>query len=322
MQAPLFSLIVPVYQVERYLRDCVDSLLAQDTTAAYEIILVDDGSPDRCGAICDEYAAQYENVRVHHKPNGGISSTRNAGLALARGTYVLFIDSDDICDPALLSVTAEYTAALPDLILHGTQYFDETGPLYQKLPPVQPQGESGPAYLQRVFQKGAIPPVAVWFYAYRREFLLQTALSFPLELTVAEDFDFNFSALSQAASVVGTQQPLYRYRIRPGSLSTTPNVNKALQKATVTAKWFRRYPVPPIANSFCYLAFPLCQFGSPAQLGELLQFYRANRDILDHVSGSRQRFGRLLFRLFGFYNGSRLIMALIGARHRLQGIPD
>ena len=90
----LISVIVPVYKVEPYLRRCVDSILAQ-TYQDLEVILVDDGSPDNCPEICDEYAAQDERIKVIHKANGGLSSARNAGLDAASGDWVSFIDSDD-----------------------------------------------------------------------------------------------------------------------------------------------------------------------------------------------------------------------------------
>lgn len=91
---PIISVIVPVYNVEKYLPRCIDSILAQ-TFTDFELILVDDGSPDRCGEICDEYAEKDSRVRVIHKANGGVSSARNAGLDLCRGEYVTFVDSDD-----------------------------------------------------------------------------------------------------------------------------------------------------------------------------------------------------------------------------------
>lgn len=88
------SIIVPVYKVEPYLRKCVDSILAQ-TFTNFEVILVDDGSPDNSGKICDEYAIKDSRVRVIHKENGGLSSARNAGIDIARGKYLGFVDSDD-----------------------------------------------------------------------------------------------------------------------------------------------------------------------------------------------------------------------------------
>ena len=95
---PLFSVIVPVYKVEKYIHQCVDSILAQ-SFSDFELILVDDGSPDNCGAICEEYAAKDPRVKVVHKENGGLSDARNVGLEMATGEYVLFVDSDDWVAP-------------------------------------------------------------------------------------------------------------------------------------------------------------------------------------------------------------------------------
>ena len=97
------SIIVPIYKVEQYLCKCVDSLINQDLpSGVYEIILVDDGSPDRCGEICDEYAASHSNVKVIHRENGGLSAARNSGVDVAQGQYIQFVDSDDYLEPNVL----------------------------------------------------------------------------------------------------------------------------------------------------------------------------------------------------------------------------
>ena len=98
---PRLSFIVPVYNVSPYLRKCVDSLLMQDCEDN-EIILVDDGSTDDSGTICDELAAAYENIRVIHQQNGGLSAARNAGLKAAEGEYICFVDSDDYWEENVL----------------------------------------------------------------------------------------------------------------------------------------------------------------------------------------------------------------------------
>ena len=91
------SFVLPVYKVEQYLRQCLDSILTQATEEC-EVVLVDDGSPDNSGVICDEYAAKYSNVKVKHIPNGGNSAARNLGVDLAEGEYICFVDSDDYID--------------------------------------------------------------------------------------------------------------------------------------------------------------------------------------------------------------------------------
>lgn len=103
---PVISVIVPVYRVEKYIRRCVDSILAQ-SFRDYELILVDDGSPDYSGVICNEYATRDPRIRVIHKENGGLSSARNAGIDAASGEYLFFMDSDDVIHPDTLGILYE-----------------------------------------------------------------------------------------------------------------------------------------------------------------------------------------------------------------------
>ena len=108
-KCPEISVIVPVYKVEKYLNECIDSILAQ-TFTDFELILVDDGSPDSCPALCDAAAEKDSRVRVIHKINGGVSTARNAGLAAAQGNWIAFVDSDDRVLPQFLEKL--YSAAL------------------------------------------------------------------------------------------------------------------------------------------------------------------------------------------------------------------
>ena len=114
-QDPLVSIIIPVYKVEKFLDECVASVAAQ-TYANLEILLVDDGSPDNCPAMCDAWAARDPRIRVIHKPNGGLSDARNSGIAEAIGAYIYFADSDDTVAPTLvedcLNAMREYDADL------------------------------------------------------------------------------------------------------------------------------------------------------------------------------------------------------------------
>ena len=100
------SVIVPIYNVENYIHRCIDSILAQ-TFTDFELILVDDGSPDNCGKICDEYAKKDSRINVIHKENGGLSSARNAGLDIASGDYIVFVDSDDYVEKEIADSKAE-----------------------------------------------------------------------------------------------------------------------------------------------------------------------------------------------------------------------
>lgn len=123
------SVVIPIYNVEKYLRKCVDSVLNQ-TISNYEIILVDDGSPDGCPAICDAYAAKYPNVIALHKANGGLSDARNYGVQHASADYVVFVDSDDYVEPeyleSLWKLHVKYGA---DIAVQGVRRETESGKL-------------------------------------------------------------------------------------------------------------------------------------------------------------------------------------------------
>ena len=124
----LISIIVPVYQVDKYLERCVNSILSQ-TYKSIELILVDDGSPDRCGAICDEIAQKDNRVRVIHKQNGGLSSARNAALDIAQGEYITFIDGDDMIHPRMLEwMIQELESSGADIVSTGLTSFHKDTP--------------------------------------------------------------------------------------------------------------------------------------------------------------------------------------------------
>lgn len=121
---PEISVIVPVYKVEAYLPRCVESLLSQ-TYKDFEIILVDDGSPDTCPVMCDAYAKKYSNIHALHKENGGLSDARNAGMTIAKGEYVTFVDSDDYVNPLYLELLAEGIEKGADLsVCDFTEVYD------------------------------------------------------------------------------------------------------------------------------------------------------------------------------------------------------
>ena len=133
-----FSILVPVYNVEKYLRKCLDTLTEQNESS-YEVILVDDGSTDNCGRICEEYQNRYpEIVRVIHQPNMGLVMARRTGIKNAIGEYFVFVDSDDFVEKNLISKLNEIVSKHnPDMILYGATYFDGNRflPFYKPLYP-------------------------------------------------------------------------------------------------------------------------------------------------------------------------------------------
>lgn len=214
----LVSVIVPVYKVEPYLCKCVDSILAQ-TYQNLEIILVDDGSPDACGAICDEYAKQDSRITVIHKPNGGLSDARNAGLDVMTGKYVAFVDSDDWIMPrmyeTLLQMLKQFQADIAfgavadDLEQDGkvttvkvSNYGDE------------PFSESAAEAMRRYFHGSW----AAWDKLYKAD--LFRDIRYPVG-EINEDEAIVLQLLSKCTRVCYTNEVFYHYMRRPSSGSIT-----------------------------------------------------------------------------------------------------
>lgn len=210
----MISVIVPIYKVEQYLRRCVDSLLRQ-SYRNFELILVDDGSPDGCGGICDAYAGKDSRVRVIHKENGGLSDARNAGLQIARGKYIAFVDSDDWVAPdyleKLLNGLTETGADICECsILRTGEEKMQTVPTENTPPKVYDTVEA----LRQLIQDGVFHQY-VWNKLYRRQTL--EGIFFPEGKTNEDEF-WTYQVFGRANAVARIEAPLYYYFQRPGSI--------------------------------------------------------------------------------------------------------
>ncbi len=230
---PLISVIIPIYQVEPYLRRAVDSVLAQ-TYRNLDIILVDDGSPDRCPKICDEYAAREARVRVVHKKNGGLSDARNAGLDVAGGDYIAFLDSDDFYAPTFIEIL--YDA----LTRHGAQVAqckylvtkrqdisvsDNTGETFENYAKAYKEGKVKEQVLDRKgllqSQYDAICEDATYFIVAWNKLYdarLWKDIRFP-KGRIHEDEATTYKIFDKTEKGVYVQIPLYAYFSMPGSIT-------------------------------------------------------------------------------------------------------
>lgn len=223
----LISVIVPVYNVEKYLRQCVESLLAQ-TYPDLEIILVDDGSKDGCGAVCDEYAARYDHVLAVHKENAGLGMARNTGLDHASGDYVVFVDSDDYAEPGMVEVLYRgLTENGVDMCKAGFRRFvneDETKFIRKYENQVFAGEQAKKEFLPRLIgsrpdKKDSIE-MCVWGSIYSMAPIRNHGLRFPSERElISEDIIFNIDYLQHANGACVIEDVVYDYRITPGSLT-------------------------------------------------------------------------------------------------------
>ncbi len=217
MSKPQISIIVPVYKVEPYLEFCVDSVLSQ-TFRDFELILVDDGSPDRCPAICDSYAEKDARVQVIHKKNGGLSSARNAGIEKAAGEYLCFIDSDDYISPVYvehLHQAAMETEA--DMVICRVLPVTDS-----KIPESsqygQPEEMTKEDAFDCLFSFRNVEMVVAWNKLYVRR--LFEDIRYPIGKLHEDEATIHFF-IGQCDKIAWLEEPLYFYRKTEGSITNS-----------------------------------------------------------------------------------------------------
>lgn len=218
---PLVSVIVPVYKVEKYLHRCIDSILCQ-TYPEFELILVDDGSPDRCPQICDEYASKDKRIRVVHKSNGGQSSARNAGLDICKGDYIYFCDSDDWIEPNLLElVIGKIISEKADMVrfqcfTHFADVIYRSSFIFEQESGNLKDDETRMDFICKsllTYQIGW----ELWLAVYRADTLLRNDVRFPEGMDIAEDLFINILDIVYSKKITFLDEPLYHYCMRDDS---------------------------------------------------------------------------------------------------------
>lgn len=221
---PLLSVIIPVYNVEKYLKRCLESILVQSWND-YEIILVDDGSTDSSPLICDSYAEKYAMIRVIHKENKGLSDTRNRGIEQAFGEYVYFPDSDDWLEPNTFSELSDVIEELTyDIISFNREFVtsEEDEVISEKS---RIQKLSGKQALLEMLQQGDITGFAN-DKIYRKNLFLDNDIEFPVG-KYYEDLGTNYKLFLKATKVYVTNQKYYHYLItNPDSITQSWNEQK------------------------------------------------------------------------------------------------
>lgn len=179
------SILVPIYKVEKYLRRCVDSVLSQDFKE-YELILVDDGSPDSCPRICDEYAKADGRIHVIHKQNGGLVSARLAGFQVAQGDYIMFLDSDDYLMPGALKVLYDKIIEGYDIVKGNDLRFCDDGELGIEKPKWVNRDIVGSENYLEFYMSGCLLPY-LWGGLYRKSLFDESIFKNILDISVYED---------------------------------------------------------------------------------------------------------------------------------------
>lgn len=227
---PLFSIIVPVYNVEKYINKCVNSILEQ-TFTDFEIILVDDGSPDNCPAICDEYAKKDARVKVIHKKNGGLINARKSGLEIAGGEYIGFVDGDDWIEPDTYENFAKMIKKYaPDIVLSDF-YFDNGKELANSTQLFEQEFYDKSALKEKLYPKMLFSGIyykfgvnpCCWSKVYKKELIEKNLPQVEGRIKMGEDAAFTYPCLLDAESAATVKKPSYHYIQNPQSMTNSYN---------------------------------------------------------------------------------------------------
>lgn len=268
------TVVVPVYNVENYLRKCIDSILAQ-TISVSEIILVDDGSTDQSGNIADEYASKYSRIRTIHQPNGGLAVARNTGINAATGEYITFVDSDDYIESAMYEELLDnLIKTQADMSIGGVWYEEENGTKYSPYP----------LGITRVWNKeDSLIELNSFKYfnmsfcdaIFKRDLFEgsgygEGALRFP-KGKLCEDFYLMHRIVARTEKIAYTSKPYYHYVQRRNSISRNKKVNIApidasLKQLDFYRRWFPKLSY--IAETAVFFAHAgiytsYCRIGQP-----------------------------------------------------------
>jgi glycosyltransferase involved in cell wall biosynthesis len=236
----LISVIVPIYQVEQYLPKCVDSIRNQ-TYSNLEIILVDDGSPDHCPELCDEYARKDSRIRVIHKPNGGLSDARNAGIEVAKGNYICFVDSDDyVADNMLDRLYLALKEQKAEMSLCGRACVDENNtPVadMENCMPLKNEVLSGREAIKKLAERGAGYYTVAWCKLYRAD-LFQT-IRFPVGKIHEDEFVAHL-VFEKCKRVSCIAEKLYFYVQRKDSIMGNARKGFSIRELDTSEAFVRR----------------------------------------------------------------------------------
>lgn len=234
-----FSVVVPVYNVEVYLNECIDSILSQ-TFTDFELILVNDGSKDSSGTICDEYAQKDSRVRVIHKKNGGQSTARNVGLKQAVGEYIVFLDSDDyIAEKTFFQDLADKIGYVkPDIVAFKyCEYFDNTKTIrHAKYDYSQIDDTASIEEKMKYLIKQDAFFCSAWSKTIKRTLLIEECILFD-ESSKCEDMDWFFSVIEKCQTMLLLNQESIVYRRRDNSVTSTAGVKNLKDYLKFFCKW-------------------------------------------------------------------------------------
>lgn len=318
-----FSIVVPIYNVEKYLPTCIESVLNQ-TYKDFELILVNDGSFDKCGEICDKYCMNDFRIKVIHTINNGTAAARNSGLYIATGDYVMYLDGDDFWNSHYLENAYELlNNHCVDICFgnRGTDYYDD-GTIKEFIiydTSVLNDKQHILSYFLDYKHKN---PSAIFHNIYNMKFIKDNNLYFSESFTWSEDEDYFYSALQKFNTFTFCNYNFYFYRkSNINALTKNITAKNILSKMRVQKKWLDYYLQADIDESIIHLAterfankyLELIRFISkipPEDCNPVIDYIIANKYILKYATGRKKQLIKFIYTLVGYRTGTKLLNAI------------
>lgn len=277
---PKFSIVVPIYKVEKYLRQCIESILCQ-LYKNFELILVDDGSPDKCGEICDEYAKKDERVKVIHKKNGGLADARNFGINKSTGDYIIFVDGDDfwIKNDFLQQIDQKTKNNNIDMVIwRYTPLYDSSNTLGEPLSEFD-LSKIDKGSFEEVFDyliRSSYFTTSAWTKAIKRDLIIKNNIFFEKGL-LREDIDWGINLILHINSLEAINYPMYAYRVRTDSLSKNISLKDCDDLYKTIIKWSNIVESSDISDNIKYNILGYLAFEYYILLGFVNSLDKVNR---------------------------------------------
>lgn len=294
-----FSVIVPIYKVEKYLVRCIESVLSQ-TFTDFELILVDDGSPDNCPEICDKYAKRDKRINVVHKENGGLVSARQAGISVAKGEYIFNLDADDAVENDALESAFEIIKSTgADIVSFSHKYYYADGSKSEAVEDILPEG----LYEKSDIEKDIYPVLLAnknmqhtfyfsWGRALRRSLATENQLNVSRKITIGEDVMCIVPCFLQAEKVYMSHKSVYLYTIRDDSMSVS-SFSRQMQQLDVLVRNLRQRDISALKDSkeqfsryCCFMCFALLASAAEGNAFEIIEEIKniiLNSDFADEL---------------------------------------
>lgn len=293
-----FSIIIPVYNVAEYLDECLQSVLAQKYRN-FEILLIDDGSTDGSGQICENYQARYSNIKLIKQKNSGLAATRNKGLDMAIGQYVLFLDSDDIWlgNDVLQQIEVILQHDKCQMLQFAfCKFVDGTKEFVKKFK--NKNKEYHAVSLKELIDNNVDLMTNAWTKVFEREFLEKNHLRMDAKLRSSEDIDFSFKAWMYLERVSVISNVFYGYRIRRGSLSV--DALASIWRRRIIERWahyeymsleseLKDYIMSKLAYQYLIMVSKIPRIESKEERKEIYKFAKEKKYLLKYVKGRKAK---------------------------------